>query len=247
MPGWTRGGVAVCVLLLLGASASAQERVWDAGSLATISVSGTAELEATPDLIEWHVAIVSTDTNPMAAKTHNDAQYESVLDLADDVDIDAEDIIAGPVSVERIYERGSRGERGAFKHYELRRSVVLVLRDFDEFDELLTRLAAVRVEFHMDYNATRVHAMKREARIAAVRIAREKAQEMAEALGVSVGRPLEIVEAGSRMTGFDLNNALSNTNTGGARVGGGDGVGLRQGAISVVARVEIVFELVQPE
>ncbi|XAM00043.1 SIMPL domain-containing protein [Phycisphaeraceae bacterium D3-23] len=247
MPGWTRSCAAFCVLLLIGASASAQGRQWTEDTLATISVSGAAELEASPDFIEWHITIEDTHIDPMAAKARNDERYDAILEVADDVDIDADDIIVGPVSVERVYERGPRGERGAFRHYELRRSVVLLLRDFDDFDELLTKLATARVDFHMDYNATQVRAMKREARVDAVRIARAKAEEMAEALGVVVGRPLEIVESSTRTAGYDLNNALSNTNAGARFGNGGDEVGFRRGAISVISRVEIVFELVQPE
>ncbi|MEM9414748.1 MAG: SIMPL domain-containing protein [Planctomycetota bacterium] len=243
MPGFHRVPLLFGLVLWLACPALAQEQRWTADSLATISVSGTAELEAAPDFIEWHIRIADESTDPIEAKENNDARYEWLLELADDVDIESEDIVVGPVSVERIYEWTAHGDRGDFKHYELRRLLVLIQRDFDDFDELLEKLAASGLEFRIEYSTTQVHAMKREARLDAVRVAREKAQEMAQALGQELGRPLEVVESSTRTSGFDMDHAISNTSSGGA----GDGVGIRMGAISVRSRVEIVFELIQPE
>ena len=142
-----------------------------------------------------------------------------------------------------------RGRRGAFKDYEVRRSVTLIQRDFDGLDEMLEKLAGARVEFHLSYSSTQVQAMKREARVEAVRIARAKAQEMAEALGQTLGRPLQVREIRSQVAGFDFSNALSNSNHVRIDDGGGDlaAVGLRQGAISVTSSVSVVFVLEQPE
>lgn len=249
MPGFFRVVVAACAVFALVSPVSAQQR-GGADWPATISVSGAAEIESAPDFIQWEVRIVDEHADPMAAKTRNDERYAALLEIADDVDIEAEDIIAGTLSVTRTYNRDDRGRRLGPKGYEVRRTAVLILRDFDDFDELLGKLAGSGLEFSIEYSSTQIHTMKREARLEAVRIAREKAVEMAEVLGMSVGRPIEIDEGSSRVSDFDLNDALSNTNSGG---GGGrfaddlDAVGLRLGAISVRSSVHIVFELVEPE
>lgn len=247
MPGLLRRLVAACALLAFVVPGHAQWLGPDGE--ATISVSGTAELESDPDMILWDIVIVDNDVDPSAAKTQNDERYEALLEIADDLDLPAEDIVAGTLSIRRTYHRTERGQRGAFKDYEVRRWATLVLRDFDDFDEMLEMLAGAGFEFSIEYSSTEIHTMKREARLEAVRVAREKAQEMAEVLGQALGRPLVIDERGSRVAGFDLNDALSNTNTGGGGRFGDEreAVGLRQGAISVTASVSIVFELVQPE
>ena len=126
------------------------------------------------------------------AKVRNDARYESPLEIADDLDIEPADIIAGTLSVNRTYHVADRGRRGEFKGYMVRRTAALILRDFDDFDELLGKLAGSGLEFSIEYSSTQIHTMKREARLEAVRIGREKAVEMAQVLGMAVGRPIEI-------------------------------------------------------
>jgi len=202
----------------------------------TIYVSGTADIEVEPDFINWEVALRDSDPDPLKAKKKNDQRYEALLELAEDLDIEPRDLVVGEVSIDKQFER-NKDNAYVFKGYNVSREILVIQRDFDEFDEMLERLAGFKAEFDVSYGSTKVHAIKRKAQLAAVEAAREKAQAIATVLGQRVGRPISITDHDLDM-GFDLNDALSNTASGGS-----ERDGTRYGSIRVRSGVDISFEL----
>lgn len=230
-----------CILMgLLLACTTVRAEVGEAIEPPSISVSGSAEIEAEPDFIEWTITITENHVNPVKAKELNDTKYEAVLKLAKDQKIKGDDQIAGLVSISKTYTRARPGEESTFKDYAVRRTVVLIQRDLDEFDEMLEKLAAARVEFGVEYGTTKLQALKREARLEAVKAARDKAQAMARELDQRISRPLRVVEQGAD-AGFDLRDAISNSVS--VRRGG-EQVGIRRGAVSVRCSVRVEFLLI---
>ncbi|MEM9345824.1 MAG: SIMPL domain-containing protein [Planctomycetota bacterium] len=218
-----------CVLFIAGQAVAEEEP-------RTIYVSGTADIELQPDMINWEVDLRDSDLDPLEAKKMNDERFEALLKLAKDLDIDPSDVVIGEVSIDKKFTRNKENEY-IFTGYIVAREVVVVQRDFDDFDEMLERLAGFKAEFYVSYGSTEVREAKRKAQLAAVQAAREKAQAIAEVLGQRVGHPLSITDHDVDM-GFDLNDALSNTAS-----GGGDRDGTRYGSIKVRSGVDIRFEL----
>ncbi|MEM6505403.1 MAG: SIMPL domain-containing protein [Planctomycetota bacterium] len=202
----------------------------------TIYVSGTADIELEPDMINWKIDLRDSDFDPLEAKKLNDERFDALIKLAKDLDIEPSDVVIGGVSIDKKFTRNKDNEY-IFTGYIVAREVEVVQREFDDFDEMLERLAGFKAEFHVSYGSTEVREAKRNAQLAAVRTAREKAQAIAGALGQRVGRPLSITDHDVDM-GFDLNDTLSNTAN-----GGGDRDGTRYGSIKVRSGVDIRFEL----
>ena len=125
-----------------------------------------------------------------------------------------------------------------------RTSLEVVLRDFDKYEQLIAGLfehGANRlggVTFGSDKNAEKT----REARIAAVRAAKEKAAYLAAELGQTLGRPLEVTEEGRRNY-----SAISNVDpmVGMTPVPTIVGSSISAGELSTSAEVTVVFELVE--
>lgn len=222
---------AVLILALTGTGAYAQEEP------RTIFVSGTADFEVEPDFINWEVELRDSDPDPLKAKGLNDARYKMLLKLAKDLDIEPSDVVIGEVSIDKQFKR-NKDKEYVFTGYIVSREVVVIQRAFDDFDEMLERLAGFKVEFNVSYGSTKVYEVKRKAQLAAVEAARDKAQAIAGVLGQRVGKPLSIIDHDADM-GFDLNDALSNTAGGGGR----DRDGTRYGSIKVRAGVDIEFVL----
>ena len=203
----------------------------------TIYVSGTSEIILETDYVEWEVDLRDLDLDPVKAKAMNDDRYEAVLKLAKDLDIDKDDVVIGEVSIYKTTKKNKDGEY-VFAGYVVKREMVLIQRELEEFDEMLARLAGFKAEFDISYGSAKLRETKRKAQLAAVKAAREKAEALAGVLGQKVGRPLYI-EDHDVDVGFDLNDALSNTSSG----GGGDRDGTRYGSITVRSGVDIRFEL----
>lgn len=202
----------------------------------TIDVSGTSEIQVQADYIEWEIELRDMHLDPVKAKAKNDARYKDLLKLVKDLDIERSDLIIGEVSIQKRHERNKDGDY-LFVGYVVERQVVIIQRVLEDFDEMLTELAAYQAEFEISYGSTQLREMKRKAQLAAVEAARDKAKAIAGVLGQKVGRPL-VIEDHDTIGGFNLNDALSNTSSGGS----GDGR-TRFGSITVRSGVDIRFEL----
>jgi uncharacterized protein YggE len=155
----------------------------------TISVSGTAVMKAAPDQVLWRIDLSDFDKDMRAAKQRNDAKVQAVLALRDDLDIGEQQLETGHLSISREYERGKYGERNAFKHYAVRRSVTIRQTDLKRFDEFLDKLvASSEMEVNFSFETTKMHELRAETRLKALAVAKEKAAAMAEVVGAELGR-----------------------------------------------------------
>lgn len=227
----------VVAMLLMSHTAVAQLGKSDPPS---ILVYGSVEIEEEPDYVTWRVTVTDHHANALTAKQNNDKRFDALLKIGKDLDIAKQDTIKGHVSIIKRTEYNKEKERYEFKDYEVKRTLVLMQRKMDELDEMLEALAQAGVEFKMSYESSRLDKLKREARLKAVAVAREKAVEMADELGQRIGRPLRVRELDG-MSAFDLDDALGNTSI---RHVDGKEVGVRHGAISVLCAVEVEFMLI---
>jgi uncharacterized protein len=176
----------------------------------SVSVSGTVESKVAPDQIVWQISLTATDANLANAKTRSDEQAKAVVSLQEKLGLQKGDLQTGLISVNREYERDQRGQRGNFKYFVVSRSITIRERDLKRFDEYLdTLLASTDMEVYMNYESSRIQEVRNETRLKALRVAKEKATAMAEALGTKPGRVLTINEHSSVEPSRSL---LSNAN-----------------------------------
>jgi len=226
------------VFLAPTAASQAQDK-----AVRSISVSGTIETKVAPDQIVWQISLSATDPSLTKAKTRSDDQAKAVVALQPKLGIDKGDLQTGLVSVNREYEHGPRGERGDFKHFSVNRSITIRERDLKRFDEFLnTLLASTDMEVFFSFESSRIQEVRAEARQKALRVARDKAAGMAEALGSKLGKVLTINEHSS--TAEPWRSPISNGNfvqsTPPADLATETFV---PGAISVPVTVYVTFEL----
>lgn len=171
-----------------------------------IAVDGDAEVLLEPDYIEWVVDIRTSDKVPKLAREVNDRIYESLIDIADKADIDAKEIVSGEPAYEQQFGQGGNGRPDMNRYIgtEVYRRVTLVMRDMDEFDEMLDAVHPLGVFYAVRRKSTKYEETVRRVEAAALKDARKKAIEQAAALGQNIGKAIEVDVARHQFTGGGL-------------------------------------------
>ncbi len=224
-------------LLLIPATLTADETA----PTRSISVSGTVVAKAAPDQVVWRIELTDFDKDMRRGKKSNDEKIKAVLALRDDLDLGNDQIETGQLSINREYERTERGQRGAFKHYRISRSVTIRQNDLKRFDEFLDKLvASSEMEISFGFESSKIHEIRAETRLKALAAARKKAADMAAVVGAELGRVLTIDEHANRPYTSPMSNSSFGVRSPSVDAGTDRFV---PGAISVQISVYATFEL----
>ena len=162
----------------------------------SVNVTGTAIAKVKPDTVLWSVTVTTNDPNLKLAREGNDDTMQRVLALRGELGIDAKDVQTGHLNIRKIYERDRSGNQGAFRHYQFQRTVLLRQRDVKKFDDVLQQLTGTEnIEVSYSLESSDFHKVRRETRLRAVAVAKEKAEEMTVLLGAKLGHVLSIDES----------------------------------------------------
>ena len=207
-----------------------------------IRVTGSAVTEVQPDYAEWQIQVEATNVDPAKAKATVDQTIEALFEARDDLDVAEEDFETGPASVSKAYEFDRQRGEQRFAGYRISRDVVVRQRDLDAFEAFLADFARENVTFTMALRSSEEVELQRQTRIEAVKAAKAKAEELAEALGVSVNMPLSI-DATEHFPRPMVQNRVMMAEARDA--GGGADVPYTPGMISFEVTVQATFELAE--
>lgn len=216
-----------------------------------ITVSGDAEVRVVPDEVILTLGVETEDPDLHVAKAENDQRVARLLTLAKDHGIEAVHIQTDHISIEPRYEDSY--EKQGFVGYFVRKTVVITLREIDDFEALLTDvLEGGATHVHgIQFQTTALRQHKDRARALAIEAAGEKAAAMAGALDQQIGEPTVILENqtgwwspyagwwGARWGGSIAQNVIQNAAGDAPLVDGA----LAPGQIAVYARVTVTFAL----
>lgn len=184
--------VAVIALLALVVSACGPTAVSQAAQppLRSVSVSGAGTAYLVPDIAYIYVGVHTEKLSASEAVAENNAQTQTMIQSLRDFGIDAKDIRTTNFSIYPFdkYDPLTGASTGE-KYYSVDNTVYVSVRDLDKLGELLDTVIAAgantvnSVQFDV---ANKDEALK-QARADAVKDAMEKAQELADAAGVSIG------------------------------------------------------------
>jgi len=242
-------GLAVLALIvLLGGWTGSQEAPSEPRR---ITVSGEAEVRVVPDEVILTLGVETEHVDLEIAKAENDQRVARILALADEHGIEAKHVQTDHISIEPRYKETY--EKRGFIGYFVRKTIVITLREIDDFEDLLTDvLTTGATHVHgIQFRTTALRQHKDQARALAVEAAQEKATAMAGALGQQIGEPTSIQEDqtgwwswyggwwGARWGGGMTQNVIQDA--------GGDPTmtdgTLAPGQIAVQARVTVSFAL----
>jgi uncharacterized protein YggE len=157
-----------------------------------ITVVGEAKVNVEPDEILLKLGIETRNRNIMKAKNDNDKRVRAVFALAKKYKIKPSNIKTEIINVEPIYKYQSRAIIGYF----VQKTIVLRMKYTFKSDDMLSSLlkAGVNRVYGIYICDTELWKYRNQARILAIKDAREKAIDMAEELGQKVGKPHRICE-----------------------------------------------------
>jgi uncharacterized protein YggE len=190
-------------------------------------------------VLQLGVETIRTDLDD--ARRENDKRVAAVLSLLKSSGIDEKYIQTDHVHVEPLYTYKGDRDR-ALRGYNLRKNMTVTLKDISRMEEMVAALlkAGTTNIYNYTLRSTQHRAQRDEARLMAIRAAKEKADAAANALGQKVGQPLRITEV-------PLMDVYSPRAMNVSVEQSSDGVGSAQtfahGRVTVNARVKIAFAL----
>jgi uncharacterized protein YggE len=159
-----------------------------------ISVTGTAEVTVAPDEVTLTLGVDSRDKELAVAKKNNDERVKKLLAVAHAAAVDGKNIQTSALTMEPQY---SDERIPKFLAYEMSQVITITLTDLSKYEDLITSAlnAGVNRVIGIHFFVAEPKKYREEARLKAVRAAREKAKAMAAELGQAIGKPWEVTEA----------------------------------------------------
>jgi uncharacterized protein YggE len=158
-----------------------------------ISVTGNAEIKVAPDEVSLTLGVDSHDKDLAIAKVDNDKRIKKLLTLAHAAGVDPKNIQTSALTMGPEY---SDEKIPKLLGYQVSQTVTVTLTDLSKYEDLMTnslRVGVNRVD-GISFFVADPKKYREEARLQAVRAAREKARAMAAELGQTIGKPWEVTE-----------------------------------------------------
>nr|WP_321268708.1 SIMPL domain-containing protein [uncultured Sulfurimonas sp.] len=157
-------------------------------------MTGDAEVRVVPDEVILTLGVETWDKDLNIAKAENDQRTQQIVATAKKFNIAEKHIQTDYINIEPRYE--DMYEHKKFIGYFVRKTVVLTIRDTSMFETVLTGVleAGANYVHGVQFRTTELRKHRDEARSLAIKAAREKANDLAQELGQSVGKPYNIQE-----------------------------------------------------
>lgn len=200
-----------------------------------IRVSGTGKVTADPDIARVQLGVETFDEEVGPALAENNAKASQIIDAVKKAGVDDKDVGTSgfTVSAQRDYRQEGPDNVVGF---QVTNTVALTMRDIDAVGDVL--------QAALDAGANSVHGftltvddpdpLREEARVKAVEDARQRAQVMADAAGVTLGAATSITEqsVGNPTSQRDFDAAASD-----------GGVPIEPGELELTVTVQVVFAI----
>lgn len=205
-----------------------------------ISVSGSAEISAYPDIAEFTVTATATmDTTEEARIAVSSMTNEAAGILKSEFGVAEEDITTSMISAYPEYRWTEDGNE--LIGQRANESISVVIRDIEDLGDIYTRLLGINgIEIsNVSLDKEDKSAEIEESRIAAVMDARTKAETYARAAGVRIGDVVSITDSSSSSVIYPRNVMYAMAATDESAVS----TEYRISDITVSSTVSMVFEI----
>ena len=207
----------------------------------TIQVNGEAVIKVVPDKIDWYLDIRVESKELSQARTEHDKSVRMALEVITNAGVAEKDVKTSGI---RFGNSTRYFENRQEEYFWANSSVGFVLKDLDQYEAIVEKLARIpHVNItNMSFTSSQEIETRSRARIDALVAAKKKAEEMASALGLSVGKPIHIGE--STVDYQPPYMQLKSMNAMREDMPEGDtGSPLALGMIPIRAQVSVTFEL----
>jgi uncharacterized protein YggE len=244
----SRGLAAILLTLLLATmlplSTAAQTPAPDSDRR-TITVDGTGTVKLDPDTADVSLGVLTQNASLETAQEQNSTATQAIMDALTADGIAAEDIVTSGYWIYPINEYDDNGNLVGVTGYQVNTTLTVTIRDTSIVGQVLDDAVAAganqvnSISFYVDDT----DAAASQARRQAIENAKAKADEMAEAAGVIVVGVYSIEEVSSP-DATPVNYDMAESAAAGR---GGGPVPVSPGQASVTVRVQVVYQIDQPQ
>lgn len=200
-----------------------------------IRVTGTSVIKVTPDLMKWNISVTTEDNDVEKAKRLNDASTAKVLNLLRELNIVQNTIQTSGIRV--VKEKNYSDKE---KQFTITNNIWFTNDVIGMYGDIATKLLKIDdVQINnifLDYS--KIIETRTKARLEALEAAKKKAEEMAAVYGMTIGKPLSVLEETYNTiypnpfnsVSYDYNNSSSLST-------------FSEGSLNVGAMVYVTFEL----
>lgn len=178
------------ILLFATATAFAAEAIEH-----QVTVKGEGSARVTPDYVSIEMNVSEEGMETATIKQAVDDRTLRLLEVAAGFQIAATDVKSSGVRISRVYDT-DRNDNDVFKGYAVERTLDIKLRKIADYEALAQELVSAGMEQvqSVQVGVDDESRLRNPALAAAARDARAKGLAVAEALGIRIGRPIEVGE-----------------------------------------------------
>lgn len=199
----------------------------------TISVNGSGSSAMAPDIALLSLSVISDAPTAREALDKNNAAMTAVVEALKTLGFGVTNMQTSGLSLDAVYDNS--GHVPVLTGYQAVNGVMLKVKDLSRLGEILdlTVTAGANRINSLSFSVENKDSAINDARVAAMKDAKAKADLMAGALGATVGRPLSISESysDSQPIAMQTMNAASAA------------VPIATGQVGLTAQVSVLFEI----
>jgi uncharacterized protein YggE len=213
------------------------------GSYATgITVVGTGVVEAAPDIVYVTLGVDLKAEDPAAVVRDAGTRMDQLLTALKGAGVAEADIHTAGYNlwVEQQYDPQT-GQPTGVTNYHVSHTIRFAVRDLTQVGTILSTAtgAGANTVSEVSFTVADTEKLASQARQKALADAQARAQEMAQVLGVSVGKPISVSETSYYPTNYDT----SRSGLGGEGMAQPVAVPMPSGSFSVSVSVVMVYEI----
>ncbi len=162
----------------------------------TITIDGEGKVSGAPDVAQFSVGYRSEGRDISTVQTENTRKVNAILAEMKKLGIPDKDLQTTNYSIQPEYDWNNG--RQQFRAYVVNQTVTVKVRDFSKLDAAVGKIGQLDANqfYGLDFTLDDPAKMKQEARKKALEDARRKAEELADALGIRLGRVVTYSEGG---------------------------------------------------
>lgn len=211
-----------------------------------VTTTGNSEVKVVPDLADLRFDIELRNTNLKTALAQEAEKMSQLVAALKAAGIGERDLQTSQVTINPVYqqENGTYAETAKIAFFSVSQTVGCTLRDIQKITAITTRAidaGANRVS-GVTLRTSKLRQYRDQARVMAVKAAKEKALALAGELGSKVGKPHSITEQSSEIPTLLLGNSFAQ-NAAAAPGDSGSNSAFEPGTISISATVTVAFVL----
>ncbi|MDO8452293.1 MAG: SIMPL domain-containing protein [bacterium] len=166
-----------------------------------LTVTGEGKVTVVPDTAMVSLGVVASQTTISAAQNQANTAINNITTTLKSLGIDSKDIKTSNYSISPQYDYRDSGSPNRITGYQVNVSVSVTVRDIDKINDVIDRSTAAGANtvggILLTIDEDKQKELVQQARGEAIKEAKSKAESLAKAAGITLGRIVNIQEGGS--------------------------------------------------